>query len=148
MRNIILILLAIIYAASPYDILPDFVIGWGWIDDIIIFYLLWKYVIKPLRMHIRQEDIHPDRNESSEHSYNSQSENTRKASYFTSDKNPYDVLGLEHNATQAQIKNAYRQLVNKYHPDKVQHLGDEFKELAESRFKEIQRAFEQLIDKK
>jgi len=144
-------LLAIIYAASPYDILPDLFIGWGWVDDIIIFYLLWKYVIKPMKMRYHQEDIHPDRNESFEHSHDSQSENTRRESDFTqntSEKDPYAILGIEHNATKAQIKEAYRQLANKYHPDKVQHLGDEFRELAEIRFKDIHRAFEQLIDKK
>ena len=35
--------LAILYALIPYDILPDFAVGWGWIDDIIILWLLWHF---------------------------------------------------------------------------------------------------------
>jgi DnaJ like chaperone protein len=31
-----------------------------------------------------------------------------------------------------------------YHPDKVIHLGEEFRELAENRFKEIQKAYQEL----
>ena len=35
-------------------------------------------------------------------------------------------------------------IVSKYHPDKVEHLGDEFKVIAEKRFKEIQQAYQEL----
>jgi DnaJ-class molecular chaperone len=57
------------------------------------------------------------------------------------------VLGVGRNATSEQIKQAYRQLANQYHPDKVIHLGEEFRELAEKRFKEIQEAYQKLIPK-
>ena len=39
------------------------------------------------------------------------------------------------------------QLARKYHPDKLEHLGDEFKALAETRFKEIQKAYQELSGK-
>ncbi|MBW2144864.1 MAG: DnaJ domain-containing protein, partial [Deltaproteobacteria bacterium] len=42
-------------------------------------------------------------------------------------------------------KKAYRRLAGKYHPDRVNHLGEEFKELAERRFKEIQDAYQDLM---
>ncbi|HUT69368.1 MAG TPA: DnaJ domain-containing protein [Desulfatiglandales bacterium] len=45
------------------------------------------------------------------------------------------------------MKNAYRKLANKYHPDKVDHLGDEFRVLAEQRFKEIQEAYQELVNR-
>jgi len=44
-----------------------------------------------------------------------------------------------------EIKSAYRKLAAQYHPDKVNHLGDEFKTLAEKKFKEIQEAYEELV---
>jgi DnaJ like chaperone protein len=58
--------------------------------------------------------------------------------------NPYHVLGLAPGAPPEKIKRAYRELASKYHPDKVSHLGEEFKDLAERRFKEIQQAYNEL----
>jgi len=57
---------------------------------------------------------------------------------------PYQILEIERGASQEEIKKAFRQLAGKYHPDKVEYLGDEFSALAEKRFKEIQRAYEEL----
>jgi len=62
-------------------------------------------------------------------------------------RDPYDILGVSKQASASEIKNAYRKLANKYHPDKVDHLGDEFKSLAEKRFKEIQEAYQKLTAK-
>ena len=36
MINIILVILAVLYVLSPYDILPDMLVGWGWLDDLAI----------------------------------------------------------------------------------------------------------------
>ena len=36
MLKYLLYLLAILYALSPYDLIPDFLIGVGWIDDLIV----------------------------------------------------------------------------------------------------------------
>ena len=56
----------------------------------------------------------------------------------------YAVLGLSENATEAEIKKAYRKLILEYHPDTVSNKGlaDEFKEYATKRFREIQEAYE------
>ena len=53
----------------------------------------------------------------------------------------YAVLGLEPGAEFAQINNAYRKLSMQYHPDKVGHLGEEFKKVAEEKMKEINVAY-------
>ncbi|KQW02994.1 molecular chaperone DnaJ [Rhizobacter sp. Root1221] len=55
----------------------------------------------------------------------------------------YDVLGLAKNATDDDIKKAYRKLAMKYHPDRNQ--GDGAKK-AEENFKEIKEAYEMLSD--
>lgn len=52
----------------------------------------------------------------------------------------YEVLGVEKNAAEDQIKKAYRKLAAKYHPD-VNHEAD-----AEDKFKEINEAYEVLSD--
>jgi len=54
----------------------------------------------------------------------------------------YAVLGLEPGADMEAIKKAYRTLSMKYHPDKVVHLGEEFRQVAEVKMKEINVAYE------
>lgn len=56
------------------------------------------------------------------------------------------VLGLTPNASASDIKQAYRDLMQQYHPDKVAHLGPEFRVLAEKKAKEINEAFQVLSD--
>lgn len=51
------------------------------------------------------------------------------------------VLGLSGKITPTDIKRCYRELVVKYHPDKVQHLGDEFRDMAEHKAKQINEAY-------
>lgn len=53
----------------------------------------------------------------------------------------YEVLGVDKNATDSEIKKAYRKLALQYHPDKNQ--GDK---IAEAKFKEISAAYETLSD--
>ena len=56
----------------------------------------------------------------------------------------YAVLGVPNTATHDEIKKAYRDLTKKYHPDKVQHLGEEFKQQAEKKMQEINAAYDEL----
>lgn len=53
----------------------------------------------------------------------------------------YAVLGLEPGADFEAVKKAYRKLSMQYHPDKVAHLGEEFKAVAEEKMKEINAAY-------
>ena len=54
----------------------------------------------------------------------------------------YAILGLKSGADQDAIKKAYRKLSMKYHPDKVRHLGEEFRAVAEEKMKEINGAYD------
>lgn len=57
-------------------------------------------------------------------------------------KDPYETLGVGKNATEDEVKRAYRKLAQKYHPDR--NKGDSS---AESKFKEANAAYEILSDK-
>lgn len=63
------------------------------------------------------------------------------ASAAQTEEQYFAVLGLEQGADFAEIKKAYRKLSMQYHPDKVGHLGEEFKKVAEEKMKEINVAY-------
>jgi len=54
----------------------------------------------------------------------------------------YEVLGVSRGVSFEEIKKAYRTLSMQYHPDKVSHLGEEFKQVAEEKMKEINAAYQ------
>ncbi len=149
MWTILLIILAVLYILSPYDILPDLMIGWGWLDDIVILGFLLRYfynrkkkrtAFQKYSQNYRNGD--PAGNRSTGNNQ-SRGHNT-EGDLSSHPRDPYQILEIERGASQEKIKKAFRQLAGKYHPDKVQYLGDDFKALAEERFKEIQRAYEEL----
>jgi DnaJ like chaperone protein len=148
--KILLIIIGLIYTLSPYDILPDFLMGWGWIDDNILLYVLWR-VFKSLGQKPSGfQNFYRQSRRSSEYTKGSSQKDTHGTNRFQEGNahgDPYAVLNVPKDASPEEIKKAYRDLANKYHPDKVHHLGDEFRELAEQRFKEIEEAYRELIPK-
>ena len=60
--------------------------------------------------------------------------------------NPYEVLGVNENASEEEIKSAYRELVKKYHPDKYQN--NPLADLAEEKLREVNEAYEMLMKNK
>lgn len=59
-------------------------------------------------------------------------------------RDPYEVLGLQRGASQDDIKKAYKKMALKYHPDRHMNDTPENKKAAETRFKEISEAYNQL----
>lgn len=57
-------------------------------------------------------------------------------------RNPYSVLGVNSNATDDEIKQAYRDLARKYHPDR--YRDSELADLAGEKMKEINAAYEEI----
>ena len=67
-----------------------------------------------------------------------------KAMFAKDDKAVYRVLEISPDASNQEIKRAYRRMANKYHPDKVSHLGKEMQTSAEEKFKAVNNAYQQI----
>jgi DnaJ like chaperone protein len=65
-----------------------------------------------------------------------------KAMFFKSAESAYTILELEKSATDAEVKKAYRDMAKKYHPDKLQHMDDAYRQGAEEKFRNVQEAYE------
>ena len=143
--KILLVVLALAYFLSPWDLLPEGLIGIkGYLDDLVLVYLMYRYVlfrVKTSPMPGGQQ-------------FRYRRDGGRKAGEGAGrpkddpeafePNDPYRILGVDRDAAPEEIKSAYRRLAAKYHPDKVAYLGDEFKQLAEKRFKDIQEAYQRI----
>ena len=124
-------LIAFLYFINPYDVVPDFLVGPGQLDDLAVFALVlwWMSRLK--------------RASQAASAYSSHSE--REQSPPDQEEDPYKILGIQPGASKEEIRAAHKKLAVQYHPDKVQHLGKEFQELAHKKFVAIQRAYDALV---
>jgi DnaJ like chaperone protein len=56
----------------------------------------------------------------------------------------YRILEVDPSASDQEVKKAYRQMANKYHPDKVSHLGEDFQKAANQKFQKVNEAYEKI----
>jgi len=70
------------------------------------------------------------------------SHNSQGGKVMAGKRDYYEVLGVNKNATDEELKKAYRKLAKKYHPD----ANPDNKEEAEAKFKEVNEAYENLSD--
>ena len=139
--NWLWILLAIVYILSPYDLLPDFIPLRGWIDDGVVLFFLYRYIAKLLARR-RYTAAHDQQQSAPNEKASAQTGGNHNQQ--TEIKTPHEVLGVSSAASKKEIHRAYLKLANQYHPDKVAHLGPEFQELADKKFKEIQQAYQSI----
>jgi DnaJ like chaperone protein len=56
----------------------------------------------------------------------------------------YKILEIDPASSNDEVKKAYRRMAMKYHPDKVSHLGEEFRRTADEKFKKVNEAYEKI----
>ncbi len=162
MKKFIVVLLSILYILSPVDLLPELMGPHGMIDDVVLLafvvYMLatgrsplslFKLFKQPPKQGWSQQEFEGARSEWK----------TRQAGGAAGDgaderesvsgetdtlKDPYSILEIERNASLDEIKKAYKEKVTLYHPDKVSHLGEEFREIAHRKFVDILWAYNEL----
>ena len=128
-------LIALLYFICPYDVVPDFLLGAGWLDDLAVLGLALWWVS-------RLRKSYQAKGTSSAYAGKEQEAPGRQNA---PEEDPYKILDVQHGASKQEIKAAYKSLAAQYHPDKVQHLGMELQKLAHNKFVEIQKAYDMLM---
>ena len=105
-----------LYFRSPIDVVPDFFGLVGYLDDLIVIGLAFWWLQERLTTPapVAAAPIPTD---------------------------PYELLGIQPDATPEAITRAYRAQLKQYHPDRVVGLGDELQRVAHERTIAIQRAY-------
>ncbi|HQQ95468.1 MAG TPA: TerB family tellurite resistance protein [Bacteroidia bacterium] len=67
-----------------------------------------------------------------------------KNMFWRDTNSDYRVLEIEPEASDDEVKKAYRQMAVRYHPDKVAHMGEEYQKGAKEKFQKIQEAYENI----
>lgn len=67
-----------------------------------------------------------------------------KAMFYSSTNSAYKILEIDTSASDNEVKKAYRRMAKKYHPDKLQGLGNEHLKGAQEKFQSIQSAYESI----
>ncbi len=67
-----------------------------------------------------------------------------RAMFISQTDASYKILEIEPTASDDDVKKAYRRMAMKYHPDKVSHLGEDFKKVAHEKFRKVQGAYDQV----
>ncbi len=121
----------LLYLRSPVDLLPDRMGAVGLLDDLAALGVgLWWFWKRFPRI--------PAGNRTSSGSAASGPSEARPSS------DPYTVLGIQRGASREEIRQAYRERLREYHPDRVDDLGEELREVAHRRTIAIRRAYDEL----
>jgi DnaJ-domain-containing protein 1 len=96
---------------------------------IVVGYCVFRYVVRMFTQEMHQES---ERN-GYEH---------RNREHIATEEEYRQVLGLAAGDGPAAIRKKYKDLLSKYHPDKVQHLGIEFQDMAGKKTRAIMEAYE------
>ena len=65
-----------------------------------------------------------------------------KAMFIKDNSFAYKILEIDPSCNNDELKKGYRKMANKYHPDKVSHLGDDLQRIAEDKFKAVNNAYQ------
>jgi DnaJ like chaperone protein len=75
---------------------------------------------------------------------NSGDYNSIKSMFYQDNGWAYQVLKVDANASDEEVKKAYRKMAIKYHPDKVSYLGEDVQKAAKEKFQNLTVAFEKI----
>jgi DnaJ-domain-containing protein 1 len=121
----------------------------GWLEFAVVVgcgllgFMIMSAVMDHRRAKTQRQESDKGENRSS-HQEEAAREETRKGQGAKKEDSPrpwWEILNVDRNATADQIKEAFRREISKYHPDRVEGLGVELRELADRKSKEVNRAY-------
>lgn len=142
----LLLVLILLYILSPVDLVPDFLGLPGRVDDLLAALLGYLYLQRVQRgkggKRATQRGAQRGRSGPWENTRGARAASgSDQGNAPSQPRDPYQILEVSPDAPLEEIRSRYRELVLRYHPDRVQHLGREFQELADRRTKELNAAF-------
>ena len=137
------------YFILPLDAIPDLIPAAGFADDLAVLLIATASVlahVKPEHRRRAGELMDWERSRGKRESGGGSSRQEQGPRTFASETEKEShykrTLDLAGEITPSALKERYRELAHKYHPDKVRHLGVEFQEMAGQKLKEINTAYE------
>ncbi|MCG8552861.1 MAG: DnaJ domain-containing protein [Desulfobacterales bacterium] len=158
----VLVLLGLAYLISPADLIPEMYLPWiGWIDDSLVLMCLYHLIRygrlpsflfkkgnkQPSGKNAKDPGTAGPFKQGAQNSSSTRSDTTGRSTKRENSantgalKSPYEILGVDKSASWPEIQTAYKNKAKQYHPDKLSHLGEDFSNLANEKFLEIQQAF-------
>ena len=94
--------------------------------------------------HVDKDEVKVIQNIANYLNINQNDFNSIEAMFFRNTLSDYTILELKPNASDSELKKSYRKMAAKYHPDKVNHLGNDLRKLAEEKFKSVNEAYQNI----
>ena len=141
--------LCVLYFILPVDLIPDFFGLPGRVDDVLVGLLTLLYMHAASRRRMSRDPR--DAGGRTAGPGDSRREGRGKADGGTprteraAPADPYAVLGVSRETPTVEIRTRYKDLLLQYHPDRVQHLGEELRETAERKTQEINVAYQRIL---
>lgn len=141
---------ALVYFVLPVDAVPDFLPGIGFADDLGVLVTALATVLAHVKPGHRERARELFDWRWASRSASDRGDDTNRDNYNPGRQTPPEadsavrycaVLGVGPDASPEDVRARYLDCVKKYHPDRVQHLGAEFQEMAEQKMKEINAAY-------
>lgn len=140
----------LLYFLFPIDLVPDlFLPGIGSVDDLLLFFIAFSKIagyVGPEHVararsvltfdRRRQQRSNDAGREASGHHTSPGREQRRTEDDYAR------ILGLTGDRSPATVKARLAELAKQYHPDRVQHLGEEFRKMAEQKMTDINAAYQ------
>jgi len=133
------------YVVSMIDLIPG-LSPISFLDDIIVIIaMVWFFTSWLPKNKHRIYWFKPKAQAGSE--TGRKAEENRSEGAAPGEFDPFEILNVRRGASPEEVRTAYREMLSKYHPDKVSHLGEEFQKMAHEKAINIKRAYETLCGK-